>query len=334
MQVNPDSAISGAMVPLVVMISNPLSTTNSKNLGDIRRVLDGSANVVHYELDGIETIHDAFALFAKANPNLLIINGGDGTIGAALAALLHHNPFSVIPPIAFLPGGKTNMTAADLGFKGNPVKVLKKLLLLARSGELADKLTTRNLIELDVGDGSPVKVGTFFGTAGIVRGIFWCREHAYSLGLPNSLAHIWAAFKLITSAFGLSRDKDLMVSNVMDISVPGSARIKGRYSVVLATTLNSLILGLKPFGKEGTGGLKFSAIEAGGKTLFRAVIGLILGRFGRKGIDGVHVRTSNIVRIDGDDPVTLDGEIYHPVKGVPMELRGDRSLTFIDLKRR
>lgn len=333
MQMNPDSTVSGAVVPLVVMISNPLSTTNAKNLDAIRATVRNSANVVHYELDGIETIHDAFALFAKANPSMLIINGGDGTIGAALAALLQNNPFSIIPPIAFLPGGKTNMTAADLGFKGNPVRVLKKLLALAKAGQVSDHLTMRNLIELDLGDGSPVKVGTFFGTAGIVRGIFWCRENAYSLGLPNSVAHIWSAFKLITAAFGLSRDKGLMVSNPMDINVPGSARIKGRYSVVLSTTLNSLILGLKPFGREGMGGLKFAAIEAGGKTFFRAFVGLITGRFGRKGIDGVHVRTSNIVRIEGDDPITLDGEIYHPQKGVPVTLRGDRSLTFVSLKR-
>ncbi|WP_262696297.1 diacylglycerol/lipid kinase family protein [Kordiimonas aquimaris] len=333
MEVKTETLNSGAIVPLVVMISNPLSTTNAKNLDEIRKIVNASANVVHYELDGIDTLQDAIELFARAKPSLLIVNGGDGTIGAALAAILYNNPFNVVPPIAFLPGGKTNMTAADLGFKGNPSKVLKKLLKLTQAGEIPNKLTTRHLIEMDLGDGLPPRVGTFFGTAGIVRGIFWCRENAYSKGLPNWLAHVWSAYKLITAAFGLSRDKGLMISDPMAITVPGNARIKGRYSVVLTTTLDNLLFGLKPYGREGKGGLRFSAIEAGPSNFFRGFLGLITGRFGRKTINGVHVRRGDMVRIEGTDPVTLDGEIYQPLENTPITLKGDRSLTFVSLKK-
>lgn len=333
MQVDAQSVVSGASVPLVVMISNPLSTTNARSLDEIRAIVNASANVVHYELDGIETLKDAMELFARANPAMLIINGGDGTIGAALASLLYDNPFNVIPPIAFLPGGKTNMTAADLGFKGKPAKVLKKLLKLAQSGELPEALTKRHLIEMDIGDGSRPKVGTFFGTAGIVRGIFWCRENAYAKGLPNSVAHIWSAYKLITSALGLSRTKGLMISDPMSITVPGSARIQGRYSVVMTTTLNRLLFGFKPYGKGGKGGLRFSAMEAGPATLIRSFMGLLTGRYGNSSIEGLHVRTSNEVRVEGTDPVTLDGEIYQPTPGKPVVLKGNRALAFVSFRK-
>lgn len=333
MQVDTKSVASGATVPLVVMISNPLSTTNARSLDEIRAIVNASANVVHYELDGMESLKDAMELFARANPAVLIINGGDGTIGAALASLLYDNPFNVIPPIAFLPGGKTNMTAADLGFKGKPAKVLKKLLRLAQSGELPEMLTRRHLIEMDMGDGSRPKVGTFFGTAGIVRGIFWCRENAYAKGLPNSVAHVWSAYKLVTSALGLSRNKGLMVSDPMSIVVPGSARIQGRYSVVMTTTLNRLLFGFKPYAEGGKGGLRFSAIEAGPSTLIRSFLSLVSGRFGKTYVNGLHVRTSNEVRVEGTDPVTLDGEIYQPTPGVPVTLKGDRSLTFVSFRK-
>lgn len=333
MQVQTHNINSGATVPLVVMISNPLSTTNAKNMDDIRAMVKTSANVVHYELDGIDSLGAAMELFSRANPALLIINGGDGTIGAALASLLYQNPFTVIPPIAFLPGGKTNMTAADLGFNGSPVKVLKKLLKLAQAGAIPELLTSRSLIEMDLGDGAEPKVGTFFGTAGIVRGIFWCRENAYTKGLPNSIAHIWSAYKLITSALGLSRTKGLMISDPMSITVPGSARMSGRYSIVMSTTLDTLLFGAKPYGRDGKGGLRFSALEAGPGTLVRAVIGLITRRFGNASIEGLHVRKSDEVRIEGTDPVTLDGEIYQPTPGRPVTLKGNRSLTFINLKK-
>ncbi len=333
MQVQTHKINSGATVPLVVMISNPLSTTNAKNMDEIRAIVKASANVVHYELDGIASLGDAMELFSRANPAMLIINGGDGTIGAALASLLYQNPFSVIPPIAFLPGGKTNMTAADLGFKGSPAKVLKKLLKLAQAGAIPDLLISRNLIEMDLGDGAEPKVGTFFGTAGIVRGIFWCRENAYAKGLPNSIAHIWSAYKLVTSALGLSRSKGLMISDPMSITVPGSARMSGRYSIVMSTTLDRLLFGAKPYGREGKGGLRFSAFEAGPGTLVRAFVGLVTKRFGNASIDGLHVRKSDEVRIEGTDPVTLDGEIYQPIPGKPVTLKGNRSLTFISLKK-
>ncbi len=325
---------SGVHVPLVAILSNPLSTTNAGGMEEIRKVVNESANVVHFELNGIETMDEAMALFGRASPALLVINGGDGTIGAAFASLLYNKHFRVLPPIAILPGGKTNMTAADLGATGKPVKVLQRLLKLAKRGEIPDRLIKRHVIEMDLGDGELPRVGTFFGTAGIVKGIFWCREHAYSLGLPNSLAHIVSVFKLVASALGIGRDKSLMTSDPMSINVPGSCRIAGQYTSVAATTLDRLLLGIKPYAykEPGNGGLRFSAIEAGPRHVIGAIRGFLTGSFGDKYIPGVHVRRSNEVRIEGTDPVTLDGEIYRPIAGKPVTLRGDKFLTFVSLK--
>ncbi len=330
--VDRENITAGAMVPLVAIISNPKSTTNAARIDAVRKVVDESPNVVHYELDGIDSIADALQLFARANPALLVVNGGDGTIGAVLADLLHRNPFSVTPPIAYLPGGKTNMTAADLGFKGRPEKVLKKLISLTNAGMLPERLTRKHLIEMDLGDGKPLRVGTFFGTAGVVKGIEWCRENAYNAGLPNGLAHVVAIGTLILSAFGIGKDKTLMVSDPMTITVPGSGRMVGQFAAVMTTTLDRLLLRMKPYGKEGNGGLRFSAVESGGGKVFRAIRGLLTGAYGKKTIDGVHTRRANEIRVEGSDPVTLDGEIYYPVPGKPITLKGDRTLTFVSLR--
>jgi len=307
MQFDRTSIKTGAAVPLVAIISNPLSTSNTGRMEGIRRVIDESANVVHFELDGMETVDEALQLFARANPAILIINGGDGTIGAVLAAILHRNPFDVVPPIAFLPGGKTNMTAADLGYRGKPEKVLRRLLDIAQRGTIAKRLATRHLVELDLGDGTNPRVGTFFGTAGVVKGIHWCRQKAYSRGIPNGVAHVAVVGKLLLSAFGIGQP--MMTSDPMTVTVLGGGRFSGQFSAVISTTLDRLILGLKPYGREGAGGLRFSAVEAGGSNLARALKGLVTGAYGKKTIDGVHVRRANEIRIEGTDPVTLDGEI-------------------------
>ncbi|MBL4788238.1 MAG: hypothetical protein JKY60_04065 [Kordiimonadaceae bacterium] len=315
-------------IPLVAIISNPLSSTNAVGMEAVRALVEASANVVHFELNGIDTVDEALALFGKANPAMLIINGGDGTIGAVLASILYKNHFTKVPPIAFLPGGKTNMTAADFGAKGKPTKVLEKLLKIARENRIEESLQSRNLIEMDLGDGELPRVGTFFGAAGIVKGIFWCRENAYSRGVPNGLAHI---VPLVGAALGIGKFKDLLISDPMAINVPGHGRMSGQYSAVITTTLNKLLLGLKPYGPEGEGGLRFAAVEIGGKNFFRAIKGLIFGAFGKKSIEGTHVRKGDEVRIEGTDPVTLDGEIYHPLPGKPILLRGDKALAFVAL---
>ncbi|GHF25217.1 diacylglycerol kinase [Kordiimonas sediminis] len=332
MQISHETMSAGSVVPMVAIISNPKSTTNSANMDEVRQVIKNTPNVVHFELRDIKAIDEAMALFARATPSVIIINGGDGTIGMAMASLLYRNPFKVTPPIAFLPGGKTNMTAADLGYKGKPHKVLKKILQAVHSGEIVNRTVRRRVIELDLGDGSDKKVGTFFGAAGIVKGILWTRENAYSTGLPNGLAHVMALGKLLLSALGLGVDKSLMASAPMDITVKGGGRLSGEYSFVSVTSLDKLLLGVKPFPREGAGGLGFSAIEVGGRTVLRAAIGLIFTRtFGKKGIGGVHVRRSDEVTIETTDPVTLDGEIYTPKKDTPVTLSGTKSLTFMKL---
>ena len=331
MQLDKSNLKSGAVVPLVAIISNPDSTTNANGMDAVREIVGQSKNVVHFELNGIDSVDEALALFGRANPAMLIINGGDGTIGAVLSSILYKNPFSVVPPIAFLPGGKTNMTAADLGFKGKPIKVLRRLLKIAREGRISDKLCSRNLVEMDIGDGELPRVGTFFGGAGVVKGIHWCRENAYAKGMPNAVAHLAYALKLFLAALGFGGSKHLLVSDPMAINVPGHGRMSGQYAAVISTTLNRLLLGIKPYGKEGVGGLRFAAVEAGGGNFLRAIKGLVTGRFGNKTIGGTHVRQGNEVRVESTDPVTLDGEIYHPLPGKPVILRGDKSLAFVSL---
>ncbi len=300
-------------------------------IGKIRTIVDAAHGVLHFELDGIESIDDALSLFNRAKPALIIINGGDGTVGAVLASIFYSGILDIVPPIAILPGGKTNMTAADLGSKGRPDKMLERLLKLVREGRLAESLTKRNLIEMDLGDGKRPQVGTFFGTAGVVRGIHWCREHAYSKNMPLFISHLYAMSRLFMSGFGLSRGENLLSSEDMKIYIRNGGRLEGKYASVLATTLDDLLFGLRPYGKEGSGGLRFSAVDVGGGNLFRALKGLITGSFGRKGIQGVQVRRSDEIRIEGNEPVTLDGEMFDPVEGKPITLRGDKALTFVKL---
>src|SRR5688500_20064039 len=58
----------------------------------------------------------------RSKPDVLVINGGDGTVQATLTEMFNGKPFGdVPPPVAVLPNGKTNLIAQDLGADGDPI---------------------------------------------------------------------------------------------------------------------------------------------------------------------------------------------------------------------
>ncbi|RME98517.1 MAG: diacylglycerol kinase, partial [Alphaproteobacteria bacterium] len=116
-------------MPLVAILSNKNATTNRRKLGKIRDFVEATPNLFHVEVQRFDEVPKSLEMIARVNPDLLVINGGDGTVIAAFSSLVNDRPFgNDLPPIAVLTGGKTNMIAADLGMKGAPIKELKRLL--------------------------------------------------------------------------------------------------------------------------------------------------------------------------------------------------------------
>ena len=80
----------------------------------------------------------------------------------------------IIPPIAILPSGKTNMIALDLGAKKRPDIVLDKLIKLAQTSEMEEKIVKRTLLGMELVALNQTYFGMFFGGAGVVNGIKPC----------------------------------------------------------------------------------------------------------------------------------------------------------------
>src|SRR3546814_6874345 len=98
------------------------------------------------------------------------LNGGDGTVQAALTELYQGEHFKgKVPPIAVLPNGKTNLIALDLGTYGDPLKALDRIVDIAKTG-LDEHVVARELISLSDGRaGSRRVLGMFLGGAGLER---------------------------------------------------------------------------------------------------------------------------------------------------------------------
>ena len=117
----------------IALLSNPRSTGNQALLPRVRAFCDLHKDIFHYEVEDVAQIACALKTIALVRPKVLVINGGDGTVQAALTELYHGGHFGESPPpLAVLPNGKTNLIAHDLGAGGDPIVALERELDLVR----------------------------------------------------------------------------------------------------------------------------------------------------------------------------------------------------------
>jgi hypothetical protein len=320
--------------PRIALLSNPRSTGNVAQLPRIRAFCAEHPDVFHYEVERAEQIGDAMRMIALVKPKLLVINGGDGTVQAALTELHNgdHFPGEELPPVAVLPSGKTNLIAMDLGVHGDPVRSLERLVALAQS-DLGPHIVAREMIALSGGakGGKPV-LGMFLGGAGLADIMLYCRHRVYPLGLPNGLSHVLTAFAVVLrQVIGLKAQFLPPDPRPLSISVRKEGAITGRFALLAVTTLEKLLLSGELDG-QGRGTLKFVAVEQRAGSLLSAFVASLRGRLGRSKIDGVHVEEADEISIEGDSSqVILDGETFSAEIGMPIFLRRAAPLSFVRL---
>ena len=107
----------------IALLSNPKSTGNLAQLPRMRAFCAEHPDIFHYEVEHANQVGEALRTIARVHPKVLVINGGDGTVQAALTELYNNDYFGdQPPPVAVLPSGKTNLIALDLGAHGIPLQ--------------------------------------------------------------------------------------------------------------------------------------------------------------------------------------------------------------------
>ena len=279
-------------------------------------------------------ISRALEMIARVKPKVLVVNGGDGTVQAALTELYHGGHFNGDPPpVAVLPNGKTNLIALDLGSEGDPLDALGRIVDLAR-GDLSDHIVVRELIALSDGsDNARPVLGMFLGGAGLAETILYCRNKIYPLGLPNTISHILAAIAVLFSAvFGLKANFLPARAQPVKVSFIRQGELQGNFSVLIVTTLEKLLLGNRTVGSGRSGEMRFMAIDQKPWAMLNAVFNSLIGRLGKRKLAGVHLTAGDMIRIDSDQSsVILDGEVFEARNGRPIVLRSTPPVPFLKL---
>ncbi|MFQ5534114.1 MAG: diacylglycerol/lipid kinase family protein [Sphingomonadales bacterium] len=314
----------------IAILSNTLSHLNRASMVKMREVTKEQPDVIHRELHEMAEFPTIFQEFAAAEPELLVINGGDGTVDAAITYIVNAQPFKELPAIALLPGGRTNMTAADFGARHRADKLLADLIEKVRTGQLNGVIENRAVLRVDWRPDEPPLYGFFFGAAAIVSGIEFCRRRIFPLGLPNFLSHFLTVFLLLGMTIRPGgKAGSAMNAAPLDFTINGGPVISGTYFMLTVTTLNRLVLGLSPFARNDNGTLKLTTIEHSVCGILRAAAAIVRGKAGRVPVAGMTCENGDEVRLELDGPFTLDGEFYDPAPGRPVVVSTSDTLSFV-----
>ena len=305
-----------------------------RNDAAVSRLLDhvaGQPDVVHVETSSAGVVPEALSELASHDVDLLVVNGGDGTLQHALTEILAEDAFDGrVPVIAALRGGRTNMTALDLGMGRDPVSAMASLLELARSGDLRGRIVERPVLRVEYGPGLNALHGMFFGAGVIHRGIEMVHR-----AFPKERQGVFGA-SMVTSAL-LARmalpggSQGVLTPDKVGILVDGSAIDRGESAVVMATSLDRLFLRMRPFWGRGPGGVRFTSIAADAPRIARALPGILTGR-PAKSVDeanGYVSRNAHRVDLRMDCGFTVDGELVEPVSDRVVSITANDVVRFV-----
>jgi diacylglycerol kinase (ATP) len=293
------------------MMSNPLSGGNIHGrLNAVHGLLQDYPDVPHREVRTVEEVQATLDEFARRDLNLVVVNSGDGTIQAALTALLTYRSFRTLPLLALLSGGTTNMTHQDLGLRGPRLGALRRLMNWAYHGEGEALIRQRTILKVQNPCCPNPLYGFFFGTACIFKGIQFFHSKIHRMGLSGNPAHLMILARFL---WGLARRDDALVAPMRaGICVDRSDMGSKEYLLLLVTTLERLILGLRPFWNRDKGPLQLTAVSARPLSLFRALPALIQGRCNSYAVaeNGYLSCGASEIQLDIDGGFAIDGELF------------------------
>ena len=317
------------------VINNPLSFRNKRGrvLPAILDVLRAHPWVMHHEVNRPEDIGAATQALLDAGCELMVVNGGDGTMQAVLTRLLGSGALDTLPLLAVLPAGTTNMVAADVGAMVRPIPALQRLLRSARDGCLGGATVKRPVMRAEIAPGAPPIFSFFFGSGAIYHGIRFCRHYVATLGLRGEVGP-GVALAVFLAKIALGQSGRMFPPLHLSGRLDDQALQPGAYIGVLVSTVSRQFLGLRPFWGREPAPLKYTAMNYRPQHLWRAAPAVMRGtpnRFVRPEY-GYTSHNAHELELHLDCGFTLDGELFTPGAGTPVLLRSGYSAAFLRLQ--
>lgn len=294
------------------VISNAHSKRNKMSMREIHALLAEHPQVLHRSFQHIQELPACLAEMATADVTHLVVSGGDGTVLAVVSALLNDSPFKTQPCLSLLSAGMTNVIANEVGQAGLPAAGLKRLVQqieLGHPGELLE----RPVLSVDFGDGRIIERGFLIGAIAFYQGTELVRRDIHTLGARQTFAAklgiVWSIAKILL--FGPGPRSGFKGENI-GLGIDGKAERRD-CMLLLGSTLNAVLPGVKPFWGKGPGRLQLTTIDSPPRRLAMAAMAVLRGRPKPWMAEAGYIsRRMEKLELDIASPVMIDGEKFAP----------------------
>lgn len=328
---NPTSAHTEQPPRTVGLISNPNSRRNRAGLDTVRAIVANQPGIHHRITASADDIADILEEFASLGVNTLAINGGDGTTAHVFTALLERQAFARLPAVVLLPGGTTNMNAADAGLRGSLPGSVRRLAAWTGGDDSHCEYLTRPVLQVLGASGGRALYGMFFGAGSIIDAIEYCHANIHSLGIRDELA---PGLAVLRTLWGIVRN-DSRYAQPTSLDIGLDNRDHGTERPVLqllVTSLERLFLGLRPWWGGESATLHCTWMEQPARRLLRSFPALLRGRPNRSLSEdnGYFSHNADRIRLCLDGTFTLDGEMHQASRAQgPLTISNGTTLDFV-----
>lgn len=314
------------------VLHNPRSGTNLTAANSMRDLFGTHPDIACRDAYDPTSISHALREMAEDGVNTVAISGGDGTVNAVLNAIFAHSPFPRLPLLAVLRGGTANMTARDIGLQGRQDRALRSLIECAARGGGGLAVTERPVMRIDAGAGREAIYGMFFGAAAIAQGIEYCKREVHTLGLRGEIG---PAVTMARFVIAMARGERAIVAPVpITVAIDNGPPSSFDCEIVYVTTLEQLVLGLRPWWGQEAAPLRYASVRAAPRHWVKALPGVLRGRPNRHvtPANGYESRNAQRLLLGLDSHFFVDGEIFSPTPGMPLAFSDGGSAGFIKLR--
>ena len=323
----PDLPIVAAASTTPCLIVNPRSFSASRGLAAKATALARSQGAEVVTVDSPDATRAAIATILARRQRQVMVLAGDGTVCAIVDQLSNLPAGAWTPDLLVLPGGRTNLTAADMMPGGGALPTLKRALRLAREQRWDAAVEERCALRIEH-HAAPPRHGFFFAAALIDTVIRQCHQHRADLNLHGDLSTLGYLLRLAARSLA---GRAGMSCPRLHVDAGACGTQHGPVRLLLATTLLHRTGLFDPYAPRGQGEVRLTSIGADAPRFWRSLPRLVSGRFSpaMNANSGYLSGRCEHVQIMGLTHYMLDGEAFDADPARPVTLTAGPRLRFL-----
>ena len=311
------------------LIVNPLAGKGSGKGMALVRTLERQPDITLCILERFEQLSGFLDTMARDGVSDLFISSGDGTIQEILTQLAERKPFANTPRLSLLPHGTTNLSANDVGFRSHSIEAQAAFL----ANPAARELCPRNSIRCaNPGDGNP-RHGMFVGTGAVATATLYCQRAFNAQGIKGQRAVaetlLTAVRKYLFSAPDPADETRFDRPYPITVEAGGKRHAEGMQLLQMSTTLERLVLGMRPFWGGKTGPIRTTVLPYPVPSILRWMLPVMYGGEDRKAPPGAVSFSSEALTVSSRSMFVIDGEFFPAPTGEPLRLETGPLFTFV-----